>query len=305
MGQRVAVSGGYFDDMNGHISIYEIMDGDLRPIVNYDLEHPIPDPTQLGKGITGLVYDGNKNLFWACFSNCIVQYNPHSQEITDTIFDSRFNDLHDLFTHNGQLVVVNTGNESIDTINLQTKEVTRFDFLGDDLRKLTPSVTNTSSTKPHLHHLSSASYNKSGDLVVGFFKQQRILNLSNWSQVGKKMDSPVHDIQIVDDEVFWTTISGKVFSSFNDKPILDLKEHCASIGWTRGLYISEDYYLIGSTSIRETNSNFFNILTGENMVNNPAMLVLFDREKNQVTKELILNRADVGKIYSIISVRDY
>ena len=304
MGEKVAVSGGYFDDINGIISIYEITDDDLVPVTDHHLKHPIPDSSQIGKGITGLVYDEMNNMFWACFSNCIVQYNPHSQEITDTIFDSRFNDLHDLFTHNGQLVVVNTGNESIDTINLQTKEVTRLDFLGDDLRKLTPSVTNTSSTKPHLHHISSAKYNKSGDLVVGFFKQQRILNLSNWSQVGKRMDSPVHDIQIVDDEVFWTTISGNVFSSFSEKPLLELKEHCTSVGWTRGLYMSKDYFLIGSTSIRETNSNFFNILTGENLVNNPAMLVLFDREKNQVIKELILNRSDVAKIYSIIPVGD-
>ena len=68
--------------------------------------------------------------------------------------------------------------------------------------------------------------------------------------------------------------------------------------------MSKDYFLIGSTSIRETNSNFFNILTGENLVNNPAMLVLFDREKNQVIKELILKRADVAKIYSIIPVGD-
>ena len=305
MGEKVAVSGGYFDDIDGFISIYEIIDADLRPVKNFHLKHPMPDSSQTGKGITGLVYNEDKNLFWACFSNCIVQYNPHAQEITDTIFDSRFNDLHDLFTNNGQLVVVNTGNESIDTINLQTKEVTRIDFLGDDLRKLTPSVTNTSSTKPHLHHISSAKYNKSGDLIVGFFKQQRILNLSNWTQVGKRMDSPVHDIQIVDDEVFWTTISGGVYSSLNIKPLLDLKEHCASIGWTRGLHISKDYFLVGSTSIRETNSNFFNILTGENLDYNPAKLVLFDRKRNQVSRELIVKRADVAKIYSIIPVRNY
>lgn len=302
MSQRVAVSGGYFDDVNGYISIYQILDGDLGYETQYYIQHPIPDESQLGKGITGLVYDKEDNIFWACFSNCIVKYNPKSNQIIDMIFDDKFNDLHDLFNHCGKLVVVNTGNESIDTINLQTKEITRLDFLGEDLRKLTPQVTNFSSTKPHLHHISSARYNDSGELIVGFFKQQRILNVSNWSQIGNRMDSPVHDIQIIDSEVFWTTISGSVYSSASNEPLLDLKKHHTTIGWTRGLFISTDYIIFGSTSIRETNSNFFNILTGESVVYNPAKLVLYERKNKRVCKEITLDRHEVAKIYSIISI---
>lgn len=304
MGQKIAVSGGYFDDINGWIWIYEIMDDDLRPVIQYHLEHPIPDSSQLGKGITGLVYDGDNNLFWACFSNCIVQYNPKMQKITDIIFDSMFNDLHDLFTYNGQLVVVNTGNESIDTINLQTKEVSRLDFLGDDLRKLTPRVTNLSSTKPHLHHISSAKYNDSGELIVGFFKQQRIINVSKWNQVGERMDSPVHDIQVAGSEVFWTTISGCLYSSSKSEALVDLRKHCNAVGWTRGLYISDDYILFGSTSIRKTNSNYFNILTGDNLEHNPAKIIIWERENGKISKEIIMDRPFNTKIYCITPVRN-
>ena len=302
MGQRVAVSGGSFDNLDGHISIFEVVDGVLKFEEEYCIEHPLAHESQCGKGITGLVYDRICNSFWACFSNCIVKYELNSKEIVEVIFDNRFNDLHDLFMHGGNLVTVNTGNESIDTINVQTKEITRIDFLGSDLRKRTPNVTNYSSTKPHLHHISSARYNQSNELIVGFFKQQRVINIDNWSQIGIRMDSPVHDIQIIDGEVFWTTVSGKVYSSKSHKPILDLKKHCDSIGWTRGLFISPDYFLIGLTSIRETNSNFFNILTGENVVSNSAKIIVYNRIKEQISMELVLNRPKSTKIYSIISI---
>ena len=241
MKRRVAVSGGDFDEMHGTISILEVSEGEITLIKELTLDHPLPHDSQIGKGITGLVFDDIENCIWACFSNTIIKVDLKSESIIELISDPKFNDLHDLFIHEHNLVCVNSGNESIDIIDKSTRNIKRLDFLSEDLRMYVPGVNNFSSTKPHLHHISSARYNHKKELIVGFFKQQRILNIHKWTQIGSRMDSPVHDIQIIGDEVIWTTISGKVYSSTNDQPIVNLNHHYSNVGWVRGLYFTQKY----------------------------------------------------------------
>ena len=289
--------------MYGTIAILEVSDGGITLIKELTLDHPLPHESQIGKGITGIAFDDSKNCIWASFSNTIVKLDLESESIIELISDPKFNDLHDLFIHEGNLVCVNSGNESIDIIDKSTKNIKRIDFLSEDLRMYAPGVTNFSSTKPHLYHISSARYNHNNELIIGFFKQQRILNIDKWTQIGTRMDSPVHDIQTIDDEVFWTTISGKVYSSTYDQPIVNLNHHYSSVGWTRGLYSTPEYFLIGITSIRESNSNFFNILTGSNLSSKNAKVILYDRENETISSEYVLPTPESRKIYSIIELK--
>ena len=305
MPETIIVSGADFREQHGIISIFQISeDGiELKKEIKYD--HPFPHKLSIGKGITGLVHDPENHDFWASFSNSIVRIDLNSEEVLEVISEESFNDLHDLFIYDDYLITVNTGNESIDSINPETKEIERIDFLGPDLRKRTPESTMFSSTKPHLHHISTARYNKRGELVVGLFKQQRIINIDNWSQVGTVMESPVHDLQSIGDELFWTTISGKVYSSQSNNPIVDLKDHFNQIGWVRGLYFFDKYVVLGTTSVRDSNSELFSALTGETDYLESAKITVIDSDTNQIFAEILMPDSKFRKIYSIIGCNSY
>ena len=300
--RTIIVSGGDFREQNGIISIFEISDDGVNLKREIKFTNPFPHSLSIGKGFTGLVHDQNNNDLWASFSNSIVRIDLDTEEVLETITDKNFNDLHDLFLYNERLISINTGNESIDSIDIETKEIERIDFLGSDLRKRTLKCTMYSSTKPHLHHISTARYNQMGELVVGFFKQQRIINIDNWGQVGTVMDSPVHDLQSIGEELFWTTISGKVFSSQSPNPIVDLKDYFNKIGWVRGLYLFDKYVVLGTTSIRDSNSELYSALTGEENYLESSKITVIDSENNRIFAEIPMPDSKFRKIYSIISL---
>lgn len=305
MSETIIVSGADFREQHGIISIFQISHNGIQLLREIKYAHPYPHPLSIGKGITGLVMNPKNQDLWASFSNSIVRIDLSSEEIVQVIADECFNDLHDLFIYKDHLITVNTGNESIDSINLVTKGIQRIDFLGPDLRKRTPESTMFSSTKPHLHHISTARYNQRGELVVGLFKQQRIINIDNWSQVGTVMESPVHDLQSIGDELFWTTISGKVYSSQSNNPIVDLKDHFNQIGWVRGLYFFDKYVVLGTTSVRDSNSELYSALTGEKDYLGSAKITVIDSETNQIFAETLMPDSKFRKIYSIIGCNSY
>ena len=298
--RRLMVSGADFRDTTGIISIIEITENGIELLREITIEHPHPKPSEKGKGITGLVFDANSNNVWANFSNVTVNIDLLDECIVEQISNDNFNDLHDLSLHNDKLISVNSGNESIDIIDCKSKEIQRIDLLSPDLQNRKPKVTMFSSTKPHLHHISSACYNAKNELIVGFFKQQRILNIDNWSQIGLRMNSPVHDIQIHGDEVYWTTVCGKVFSSFDEEPIINLEDYCDEIGWSRGLYLIDDYALIGTTALRDSNSKFYSVLTGKKPSGVGAKISMLDIKKKKLVSELELPNSQFRKVYSII-----
>ena len=300
--ETIIVSGADFREQHGIISIFQISDTGIHLQREIKYANPYPHSLSVGKGITGLVLDQTNHDLWASFSNSIVRIDLNTEQILEVITDESFNDLHDLFIHKDRIISVNTGNESIDLINPETNEIERIDFLGSDLRKRTPESTMYSSTKPHLHHISTARYNKNGELVVGFFKQQRIINIDNWSQVGTVMESPVHDLQVMGDKLLWTTITGKVFTSQSSNPIVDLKDYFGKMGWVRGLYLFDKYVVLGTTSVRDSNLEFFSALTGEQDYLESAKITIVDTENNLIFAEKLMPDSKFRKIYSIVGI---
>ena len=268
--QRVLVSGGYFDQTFGLLTVIEKTTEGLVVVSDKEIQHPKPEIAVLGKGITGIAIDGD--YVWACFSNLIVKISLDDFSIQDMIENEYFNDLHSIEIHNNRLYIANTGNESVDIINLETRELERIDLLGEAMRKRRPLYSPNQDTKPHLHHLSSVTIDEEGDMIIGLVRQQRILNLGKWEWIGGKHSSPVHDVESIDGKIWLTTVGGMIS---NSEQTWNLADYQFELGWTRGLAVTDEGMYVGTTAIRESNQDYYKVITDSSTERTGAKNLLY------------------------------
>jgi hypothetical protein len=292
--QRILVSGALFDQTYGILSLINFSKNEMEVEAEYIVEHPEPAIAVMGKGITGTCLDGN--FIWACFSNIIVKIDIVNYTICDIIRNENFNDLHDITVHNNCLYVANTGNESVDIIDLQTKEIERVDMLGDSMRKHRPNYTQNQDTKPHLHHISSITVDSDDNLILGLVRQQRILNLSEWKWIGSKYSSPVHDVKFLDGKIWFTTVGGQISNSEN---FWDLSDYQSELGWTRGLVVGENGMFVGTTAIRESNHDYYEVITDSKTEQTGAKICWIPFDKDSKPFEIDLSDGEKRKVFSI------
>jgi hypothetical protein len=305
--KQFIVSGGDFFKTEGVLSRIELNEntGELKLLSEKWFSHPISNLGVEGKGFTGLCIDGD--TAWTCFSNLIVAIDLDSYSIIDSWADSEFIDLHQIEFHDNQMLLANTGNESIDILNLSKRSINRIDLLGNDIRQKRPKFEQNQDTKPHLHHVSSVTYNSNGDIIAGIVRQSRILNLTDWKWLGPRMRGPVHDVSCDDDGSTWcTSVPGYVyrFSADGSQKVWDLSEYQNPVGWTRGLAVTQKGMLVGTTAIRDSNYDYFSSFTVDRVGDVEASVswIPFD-EKEQATI-LYLPNGFSRKIFTIVSVQE-
>lgn len=261
---RFLVSGGDFRQDEGCLWFVTFhQEHGLRLEQELWIPHPDPALAVRGKGITGLVVE--QNTAWACFSNCIVRISLPEAEILEVINDPGFNDLHQLAKTRNELIVANTGNETVDNICLEDSSISRIDLLGGELRARRPKRSRIEDTEPRLHHIVSAICDKSGQLLVGLGRQSRILNIDRWEWVGPRFPAPLHDVCCyAEGEVWCTTVDGHVhrISQGELARSWDLREHQPTVGWARGLAVTTLGLLVGTTAIRESNRDYYRMVSG-------------------------------------------
>ena len=235
----------------------------------------------LGKGITGIAIDGD--YVWACFSNIIAKVRFSDFVIVDVIEDKHFNDLHEITLHKNRLYVANTGYESVDIIDLTTKRIERIDLLGEGLRKNRPKYQQDQDSKPHLHHISSITIDDEENIILGMVRQQRILNLTKWEWIGSKHSSPVHDVEFIDGKIWFTTVGGLIS---NSEETWNLADYQSEIGWTRGLGVTDEGMYVGTTAIRESNHDYYKIIT-DSTTERTGAKICYASWKNDSTNFLI------------------
>lgn len=270
------VSGGDFQRTDGCLSFIDLDVESNALLLRHEvwIDHPLPTLAVRGKGITGLCVDGDKA--WACFSNVIAHVRLSDGAILDLIENDGFNDLHQMSRHGNELVIANTGNESIDTVCLDDQKVTRLDLLGRDLRALRGQSAQDSNTERHVHHVSSVTRNSDGALVVGLGRQARILNATKWSWIGPRMHAPIHDVQVsLNGETWCTTVDGVVWRITGEVETWRVYNGGDSAGWTRGLALCDEGMLIGVTAIRESNRDYFRMITRSAASQSGARLVWY------------------------------
>ena len=291
---RVLVSGGFFDQTIGLLTIIERTADGLVVVSDNEIEHPKPEISVVGKGITGIAIDGD--YVWACFSNIIAKIRISDFVIVDTIEDKHFNDLHEITLHNNQLYVANTGYESVDIIDLATKRIERIDLLGENIRKNRPEYTQDQDTKPHLHHISSITIDDNENIILGMVRQQRILNLTKWEWIGTKHSSPVHDVDFIDGKIWFTTVGGLIS---NSETTWNLADYQSEIGWTRGLAVTHEGMFVGTTAIRESNHDYYKIITDSNTEKTDAKISFLNSLNREESITIELNDSKNRKIFSI------
>ena len=294
---RVLVSGGFFDQTIGLLTIIERTDDGLVVVSDNEIEHPKPEISVVGKGITGIAIDGD--YVWACFSNIIAKIRISDFVIVDTIEDKHFNDLHEITLHNNQLYVANTGYESVDIIDLATKRIERIDLLGENIRKNRPKYTQDQDTKPHLHHISSITIDDDENIILGMVRQQRILNMTKWEWIGTKHSSPVHDVDFIDGKIWFTTVGGLIS---NSETTWNLADYQSEIGWTRGLAVTHEGMFVGTTAIRESNHDYYKIITDSDTERTGAK-ICYVSWKNDFTALFIeLANHESRKVFSVTKI---
>lgn len=291
---RVLVSGGFFDQTIGLLTIIERTADGLVIVSDNEIEHPKPEISVVGKGITGIAIDGD--YVWACFSNIIAKIRISDFVIVDTIEDKHFYDLHEITLHNNQLYVANTGYESVDIIDLATKRIERIDLLGENIRKNRPEYTQDQDTKPHLHHISSITIDDNENIILGMVRQQRILNLTKWEWIGSKHSSPVHDVEFIDGKIWFTTVGGLIS---NSETTWNLADYQSEIGWTRGLAVTDEGMYVGTTAIRESNHDYYKIITNSSTERTGAKISFINSLNREESINIELNDSKNRKIFSI------
>jgi len=292
--QTLLVSGGFFDQTCGLLTVIEKTTEGLVVVSDNEIEHPKPEIAVLGKGITGIALDGD--WVWACFSNLIVKIFLDDFSIQDMIENEYFNDLHSIEIHNNHLYIANTGNESVDIINLETRGLERIDLLGEGMRKVRPLYSQNKDTKPHLHHVSSVTIDEEGDMIIGLVRQQRILNLGKWEWLGGKHSSPVHDVESIDGKIWFTTVGGMIS---NSEQTWNLADYQSELGWTRGLAVTDEGMYVGTTAIRESNQDYYKVITNSSTERTGAKICYIPFNKNSETFELEIPNAGNRKVFSI------
>ncbi len=293
------VSGGDFQRKDGCLSFIDLDVESNALSLRHEvwIEHPLPALAVKGKGITGLCVDGD--TAWACFSNVIAHVRLSDGAILDLIENDGFNDLHQMSRHGNELVIANTGNESIDTVSIDDRKVTRLDLLGRDLRALRKQYAQDANTEPHVHHVSSVTRNSDGDLVVGLGRQARILNATKWSWIGPRMHAPIHDVQVsLDGETWCTTVDGSVCRINEDVETWRVYNDCGSAGWTRGLALCDEGMLVGMTAIRQSNRDYFRMITRSETSQSDARLIWYMYGFG-VTSTIGFPRGGTRKIFSV------
>lgn len=291
---RVIVSGGYFDDFVGLLTIIEKTEDTLVIISQNEIQHPKPEIAVMGKGITGIALDGD--YVWACFSNIIAKIRIENFEIMDVIEDKDFNDLHEIILHKNKLYVANTGFESIDIIDIDSKVIERIDLLGANLRSKRPDYQQNQDSKPHLHHISSITINDEDDIIIGLVRQQRILNLTKWEWMGGKQQSPVHDVEFVDGNIWFTTVGGVIS---NSEHVWNLADYQPEIGWTRGLAVTDEGIYVGTTAIRESNHDYYSLITNSITRKTEAGICFISTKTEGLSSHINTKNARREKIFSI------
>ena len=291
---RILVSGGFFDQTIGLLTVIEKTTEGLVVVSDNEIEHPKPEIAVLGKGITGIAIDGD--YVWACFSNIIAKVRFSDFVIVDVIEDKHFNDLHEITLYKNRLYVANTGYESVDIIDLSTKGIERIDLLGEGLRKNRPKFQQDQDSKPHLHHISSITIDDEENIILGMVRQQRILNLTKWEWIGSKYSSPVHDVEFIDGEIWFTTVGGLICNSVET---WNLADYQSEIGWTRGLAVTDEGMYVGTTAIRESNHDYYKIITDSLTKRTNANICYIPFNKNSERLEIEITNAGNRKIFSI------
>lgn len=310
------ITGGFFDNSSeGYIGKIRLVKKGKEVTLAYETllitEPPTPDLRIKNKGFAGGSI--HKNLLWLCSANQVLAYSLSKFKLKKVIDDPLFNDLHHVLACNQGLYVVNTGLESLDFFGYDGKLKTR-NFLTskerNELRISSADDFRTTESKPHFMHANYCSLKPNGEVLLTFVRQRRVVNTVDWSWASPEYPAPPHEgfiskYSVTNQNLLWATtvagdiiatdpISGKIIEQWHSK------NYGISTGWTRGLFILEHGFLLGTTLIRKSNAEYYSRWSDEDTKDSQTTIsyIPFDKSLTSVSVQVEENRP--AKVFSII-----
>ena len=147
-----------------------------------------------------------------------------------------------------------------------------------------------------MHHISSITIDDEENIIVGMVRQQRILNLTKWEWIGSKHSSPVHDVEFIDGKIWFTTVGGLIS---NSEETWNLSDYQSEIGWTRGLAVTDEGMYVGTTAIRESNHDYYKIITDSPTERTGAKISFLPLSNEDLIRTFEPHNATNRKIFSV------
>ncbi len=255
------------------------------------------------------------NKLYVCTSTEILIFEVPTFKQISYVSLPCFNDLHHVTpTHDGNLLIANTGLDMVIKITPEGEILREWDVLNEgpwcrfsrqvDYRKV-------DSTKPHRSHPNYV-FELGTDVWVTRFAQRDAICLND---SGKRIDIQAqapHDGLVFGDRIFFTTVDGKIVTANRQTlavdEIIDLqmidKREKNLLGWCRGLLpLDERRIWVGFSRVRKTrfkeNILWVKQVLGEGIAEMPTHLALYDIVDKRCLQELDVEQYGLNAIFGI------
>jgi acyl transferase domain-containing protein/nucleoside-diphosphate-sugar epimerase/NADPH:quinone reductase-like Zn-dependent oxidoreductase/GTP cyclohydrolase II/arylamine N-acetyltransferase len=286
--EKITVTGGFFDDSaNGYVGMLTVWrcckNNNVKGLTFQLLREYVPDKFPvINKGFAGgSWYD---NDLYVCWPNCVAVISPLSATgwaIASHIHNPCFNDLHHVHACEKGVWVANTGFDSVDHLGFDGQLIGRarvaeganivIDALSIDIRSQAEHNMRRGQNKEHVNHVyvveEPLSLSKSAHVVTATLLQsKRVVRIENNSVTETVLKlcatQPPHEGFLATARslhltpLLWnSTVDGHVVASdpstggiIRSWNLFDYTN--IPHGWTRGLCILDDGFLVASTAIR-------------------------------------------------------
>jgi nucleoside-diphosphate-sugar epimerase/NADPH:quinone reductase-like Zn-dependent oxidoreductase/GTP cyclohydrolase II/arylamine N-acetyltransferase/ectoine hydroxylase-related dioxygenase (phytanoyl-CoA dioxygenase family)/acyl carrier protein len=339
--EKITVTGGFFDNTaNGYVGIVTVWRAPEPPhnvmgLTFKMVREYVPDQFPvINKGFAGGSWYNND--LYVCWPNRVAVVSPLSSwDIKTHIDNHSFNDLHHAHACDKRIWVANTGCDSIDNLSIKSEQFGKLisrkviaDGVqvndSDDVRSQAKHDLRRGRDKEHVNYVSIDNTPRNGFNVMATLlqsKKVKVVNMANNDSPDAEITnlpsiSPPHEgflelVPILSDKpLLWnSTVDGLIFASDPETSQVvktwDLSTCNLPRGWTRGLCILKDGFLVGSTAIRgddaakwiEKHGNHWNFETSQSCTS--VSFIPFDSSTSATSSvEFLSDRR--GKVFSLL-----
>lgn len=199
---------------------------------------------------------------YACTQTEVLVYSVPGFELRHYVSLPMFNDVHHVRpTPRGNLLVANTGLDTVVEVTPEGEVVNIVNVLGDDpWARFSPEIDyrRVRTTKPHLAHPNHLFYLGDEPWATRFEQRDAVSLVDPSRRIDIGLER-IHDGIVHGDRVYFTTVNGMVAiadtRTLQVTEVVDLTElHPPDmlLGWARGLLVEGDRIWVGFSRIRPT-----------------------------------------------------
>jgi hypothetical protein len=285
--EKITVTGGFFGgSANGYVGMITVWRSQesnnvLRLTYNTIREYAPETIPVVNKGFAGGSWHNDE--LYVCWPNRVDILAPSKDwEVRAHIDNPGFNDLHHVHACKHGIWVANTGCDTIDEMDVNGTMIKRYplsrnalDLIGEgaDLRDQKAHTVRRNCPKQHVNYVSPRQCSKSKcsshDMTATLLQSKRVVSIENLGETEihppsiaqLPSTSPPHEgfiatVPRVDENpLLWnSTVDGNVMASNpHTGEIVKIWKIGDYIhlprGWTRGLVLLDDGFLVGCTSV--------------------------------------------------------